>query len=97
MDELAIPYFVERAGGKQSVDELFAQANLYSQEAGLRDDPRIHVFTNRDDFILQQSDLAWLEQVLGPRITVFPAGGHLGNMYLPQVQAAFMDALGPPR
>jgi ABC-type transporter lipoprotein component MlaA len=93
MDELAIPYFAEKDGGRESVEQLFAKANLYSQEPGMRDDPRIHVFTNEDDFILQKSDLSWLEGVFAGRITVFPGGGHLGNLYMPQVQAAFMDAL----
>jgi hypothetical protein len=92
MDELAIPYFVEKNGGTRTQEELFAAANLYSQEAGMRADPRIVVFTNKDDFILQPSDLAWLEDVFAGRITVFPGGGHLGNMFMPQVQAAFMRA-----
>jgi hypothetical protein len=96
MDELAIPYFVEKEGGGRTVAQLFDQANLYSQEAGLRDDKRIVVFTNKDDFILQPSDLAWLEDVFAGRITVFPSGGHLGNMFMPQVQAAFMQGLGAP-
>jgi ABC-type transporter lipoprotein component MlaA len=94
MDELAIPYFVEKEGGARSAEQLFAAGNLYSQEAGLRDDSRIVVFTNKDDFILQASDLAWLESVFAGRITVFPSGGHLGNMFMPQVQAAFMEGLG---
>ncbi len=94
MDELAIPYFVEKEGGARTTEQLFAAANLYSQETGLRDDKRIVVFTNKDDFILQPSDLSWLETVFAGRITVFPGGGHLGNMYMPQVQAAFMEGLG---
>ncbi len=96
MNELAIPHFVEREGGVKTADELFASANLYSQEAGLRDDPRIHVFTNADDFLLSESDLAWLRKLFAGRITVFPGGGHLGNMYMQPVQAAFVDALGAP-
>ena len=94
LDELAIPYFAEQAGGGASTEQLFDAANLYSQETGLRADPRIRVFTNRDDFILAASDLRWLEQVFGERLTLFPGGGHLGNMYLPQVQDAFLGALG---
>jgi hypothetical protein len=94
MNELAIPYFVEREGRRQTADQLFANANLYSQEAGLRDDPRIHVFTNEDDFLLQETDLMWLEELFEGHITVFPSGGHLGNMYLEPVQAGFVEALG---
>ena len=93
MDELAIPYYFDKEGGARTKEQLVAAANLYSQEAGLRDDKRIAVFTNKDDFILQPSDLAWLEDVFVGRITVFPGGGHLGNMYMPQVQAAFMEGL----
>ena len=81
---------------RQQQEQLFAAADLYSQEAGLREDERIFVFTNKDDFILQPSDLAWLEDVFAGRITVFPGGGHLGNMFMPQVQAAFMQGLGAP-
>ncbi len=96
MNELAIPYFVEREGRQQTPVQLFANANLYSQEAALRDDPRIHVFTNEDDFLLRKADLVWLEELFEGRITVFPGGGHLGNMYLEPVQAAFVTALGAP-
>jgi len=94
MDELAIPYFVAKGGGARSAAQLAAAGNLYSQEAGLRKDSRIVVFTNKDDFILQASDLGWLESVFAGRITVFPSGGHLGNMFMPNVQAAFMEGLG---
>ena len=93
MKELAIPYFAAKDGGARSEEELFASANLYSQEAGLRDDPRIAVFTNQDDFILKPGDLDWLSSVFAGRITVFPGGGHLGNLFMPEVQAAFMDGL----
>ena len=72
MDELAIPYFVEKEGGARTTEQLFAAANLYSQEAGLRTDERIVVFTNKDDFILQPSDHAWLEDVFKGRITDVP-------------------------
>ena len=94
MKELAIPYFAAKDGGAHSEEELFASANLYSQEAGLRDDPRISVFTNQDDFILKPGDLDWLSSVFAGRITVFPGGGHLGNLFMPEVQAAFMEGLG---
>lgn len=94
MKELAIPYFAAKDGGARSEEELFAAANLYSQEAGLRDDPRIAVFTNQDDFILKPGDLDWLSSVFAGRITVFPGGGHLGNLFMPEVQAAFMEGLG---
>ncbi len=94
MDELAIPYFVKKEG-RRSAEQLFDAANLYSQEAGLRDDPRIAIFTSKNDFILDARDLAWLEDVFAGRITVFPEGGHLGNMFMLSVQESFMQALGP--
>jgi hypothetical protein len=85
----------EQEGDGITVKRLLADSNLYGQAGRLRHDPRIHVFTNRDEVILRKSDLRWLERVFEGRITVFPGGGHLGNSHDDAVQAAYMDALGP--
>ena len=93
LDELALPYVAEHLGRGRSATDLQRAADLRSQEEGLRADARVRVLTNRDDFILSRDDLAWLERVLGERLTVHPGGGHLGNMHTPELQAEIMDAL----
>ena len=54
----------------------------------------LHVVTNADDFILGDENLDWLRGVVGERLTVFPDGGHLGNLHLEPMRQAIVDALG---
>ena len=94
-EELAIPFYAERFPDIPP-ETLAARAGLRAQERVLRDDPRVRVLTNADDFILGESNLAWLQGVMGARLTVFPGGGHLGNLHLEPVQQAVLRALGAP-
>ncbi|MNY69961.1 hypothetical protein D3C86_2079860 [compost metagenome] len=38
------------------------------------------MFHNRDDMILGPGDLGFLRRTLGERLTLFPRGGHCGNL-----------------
>mgnify|MGYP001560185234 CR=1 FL=1 len=51
------------------------------------------MFVNEDDFLLQKDDVPRLRRLLGDRLTVFPRGGHLGNLGDPKVQDAIMQSL----
>jgi phospholipid-binding lipoprotein MlaA len=97
LDELALPYIAQEIDKGRTPADLLRAADLRSQEELLRDDSRVRVLTNRDDFILSKADLAWLERVLGDRLTLHPGGGHLGNLHTPEVQEEIMDALGVPQ
>jgi hypothetical protein len=52
------------------------------------------VFHNQDDFLLSEEDWSWLKNIMGRRLTVFSAGGHLGNLYVPEVQNYILEAAG---
>jgi hypothetical protein len=36
---------------------------------------------NADDFLVQEKSLEALKEALGSQITVYPYGGHLGNLW----------------
>ena len=94
--ELIAPYYVNKTGLPPA--ELESRASLRAQEALLRESDRIHVLTNADDFILGDEQLGWLRQTVGSRLTVFPNGGHLGNLHVEAVQEELFRALeGPAR
>lgn len=46
----------------------------------LRDAPHVALITNADDPILVPGQVDWLRGVFGERATIFPRGGHCGNM-----------------
>ncbi len=76
-----------------SPDGLERAASLRSLEQTLRSDDGIWIVTNADDFIVTKEALGWLRGVMGERLTVFPSGGHLGNLHLREVQNAVSLAI----
>jgi len=92
--ELAVPYFQKTKGLPR--EQLVEQASLMSRADALRSDERLRVMTNENDFILGPAGLAFLQETLGSRLTVFPNGGHLGNLATPEVQSAIIKALEVP-
>ena len=89
----ALPYYAGR-GEVDSVEALFADADLHAIAPALRRNRKIRVFTNENDFLITDADIAWLTQLLGEaNVTFYPSGGHMGNLHEPQVQDGVMDAL----
>ena len=73
------PYYLHRRP-QLTEDSLIAENRLDVIGDALRDDADYYAQTNRDDLILDEPELAWLQNTLGPRIAVYDHGGHLGNL-----------------
>jgi len=66
-----------------SETEMIQQLSLRSIEEYLRNSPKIGMIHNEDDIILLPGELDYLRDVLGSRATIYPYGGHCGNMAYP--------------
>jgi len=89
--KFTVPYY--KAKGVDAT-ELLRHANLRNKESKLRKQSKIHVLTNRNDFMLPEKDLRWLKKTFpSSRLKVFPQGGHLGNLNSPDVEEAIIEAL----
>jgi hypothetical protein len=67
---------------------------LRSWTSQLRNRKDIRVLINRNDFLLNEEDVGWLESTIGSsRLQVFPSGGHLGNLADPSVQKEIVKSL----
>lgn len=79
MTEQLIPMWrAQQDGG--SLTQLVQQVSLYALEDYLRDSPKIGVMHNADDIILGAGDLGFLRRTFGERMTLYPRGGHCGNL-----------------
>ena len=97
-EKFAIPYYSARGLASPAAETLEKAGDLRTYEAGLRANPDIRVIVNQNDFLLTDEDLAWLHATFAPeQLTVFPQGGHLGNLSNPMVQKSIMGALTPMR
>ena len=77
-----------------TLEELYRQSSLRSFEASLARNPRIRVVHSLDDFLLADADRRFLDRTLGKRLTWFDRGGHLGNLYVTEVQQSLLDLAG---
>ena len=85
----ALPYYKQQ--GIDAAD--FARENdLRSYTKALRSQKNARVIVNRNDFLINSSDIAWLKSTFGPtNLTVFPSGGHMGNLATPEVQKQLLE------
>ena len=63
-----------------SLQQLNQQVGLHALESYLKHASKIAVMTNADDLILGPGDLSFLRKTVGPRLSVYPLGGHCGNL-----------------
>jgi len=77
--EQLLPYWRAQGDG-DSLLQMIDQVSLYSLRTYLAGSDKIAVFHNRDDLILGPGDLGFLRRTLGERLTLFPRGGHCGNL-----------------
>jgi ABC-type transporter lipoprotein component MlaA len=96
-EKFAVPYYSAR-GVASAAEALETAGDLRTYDAGLRANPDIRIIVNQNDFLLTDADLAWLHATFATnQLTVFPQGGHLGNLSNPMVQKAILAALTPMR
>ena len=87
----AVPYYQQKG---ISADKLKRDVDLKSQESKLRAQSKIRIITNENDFLLRSKDVSWLRSTFpASRLTIFPEGGHLGNIGEPKVQQAILKDL----
>ena len=79
LTEQLIPMWRARTDGG-SVAQLIDQVSLYAVADYLKNSSKIAVMHNADDVILGPGDLGFLRRTLGERLTVYPLGGHCGNL-----------------
>ena len=91
-DEYFVPYFQSRQPGLTR-EQLLETLSLGSIESYLASSAKIGVITNEDDFILAPGELDYLRRVFGPRLKVYPRGGHLGNLEYRDNMAFLIDRL----
>lgn len=79
MTEQLVPMWRARYDGG-SLNQLVQQTSLYALEDYLKSSDKIAVMHNADDLILGPGDLGFLRRTFGDRLTLYPHGGHCGNL-----------------
>lgn len=62
------------------LDTVIQASSLYALTDYLKGSDKISVMHNADDIILGPGDLGYLRRTFSERLTIYPYGGHLGNI-----------------
>ncbi len=73
------PYFHARYPDVSRTD-LIEEMSLRTIDDYLHSSTKIYVIHNEDDLILEPGEITFFPEVFGDRATIYPNGGHLGNM-----------------
>ncbi len=89
MDRFVIPYLM-KIGRVTNREDLIAATDLGQCTEFLRNNPKIRVQISEDDFLLTATDITWFRSTFGRNLTIYPDGGHLGNLHVPAIQEALV-------
>jgi ABC-type transporter lipoprotein component MlaA/pimeloyl-ACP methyl ester carboxylesterase len=94
VDQFVTPYDRTLGIDLKNPDVVKRGTDLTVYTAGLQANPNVRLIMNRNDFLLAKSDISWAEGTFAPsELTIFPDGGHVGNLSQPAVQQAILQAL----
>lgn len=90
-----LPYYRERLPGEiETAQDMFERSALGAIAEPLRQNGRIRVVMSANDFLVTAEDVDWLKGLLGDQnVHVDERGGHMGNLWEPEVQGAVLRAL----
>jgi ABC-type transporter lipoprotein component MlaA len=94
LQRFLIPYYWSRGIDLSSPTLMEQAGSLRTYSAELKANQNIRLILNRNDFLLPEEDLAWFKSVVDEdHLSVFEKGGHLGNLFNPNVQKSIVAAL----
>jgi len=91
-NEYLFPYCQKRDPNLTS-QTILKRMSLRYIEPYLKSTGKIGLIHNEDDIILIPGDIDYLQGVFGNRARIFPTGGHMGNMFHPDVVSFMIDFL----
>jgi ABC-type transporter lipoprotein component MlaA len=94
VEKFATPYYRTRGIDLTAREAQEKAGDLRTYADGLRANSNIRLITTRNDILLANEDLEWIEATFEPdRLKIFDKGGHLGNLAHPAVQKSILESL----
>jgi hypothetical protein len=94
--KVAVPLWRKQLGDPQAEPEsLLQRSSLAPIIDRLRNNPRVHIMHNVDDFLAERKSIEALKEALGDQVTLYPYGGHLGNLWYPENKKTILGFFPP--
>jgi len=80
--KVGVPRWQKQISDPQAdLDSFIQRGSLATIADQLRDNPKVHILHNADDFLAERKSIDALKDDLSDRVTLYPYGGHLGNLW----------------
>jgi hypothetical protein len=97
-EKIAVPLWQKQAEASDADLEKFVQGGSMTRIIGrLSSNPKVHIMHNADDFMAERKSIVELKEALGDQVTLYPYGGHLGNLWYPENKDYFLRYFRPRR
>ncbi|QJB55142.1 alpha/beta fold hydrolase [Pseudodesulfovibrio sp. zrk46] len=94
LEEYLLPYLQYLKPGLDRYT-MMRQCSLYDIRSYLVETDKIVLIGNKDDVILNDHDLNFIDGVFGSRAHLYPSGGHCGNMMYPVFVEQMLSMVRP--
>jgi hypothetical protein len=93
-EKVALPLWRLRARESEAVLETFINRGSLARILDrLRSNSKVHITHNADDFLAERKSIEGLKEALGDRMTLYPYGGHLGNLWYSENKALALKVM----
>lgn len=94
--KIAMPLWQKQLGDPQADPQsLLQRSSLAHIMDRLRSNPQVHILHNVDDILAERKSIEALKETLGDRVTLFPYGGHVGNLWYPENKKTIVKFFPP--
>ena len=86
VEKVMLPAEMKEDANVKNVKDLVRKYSIDSIERQVREDDRIRLVHNKNDFLLGRGEYDWFCDVFTDRTTCNESGSHLGNIFQPEYQ-----------
>jgi pimeloyl-ACP methyl ester carboxylesterase len=81
-EQIAVPLWrLQVAEPQADLESFIKRGSLARILDRLRGNSKVHIMHNADDFLAERKSIDELKEALGDQVTLYPYGGHLGNLW----------------
>ncbi|MGZ4959918.1 MAG: alpha/beta hydrolase [Methylomonas sp.] len=95
VERVVIPRLRHNDGKTMNLKQLEALNSIRSIASTLANKRSVFLMHNLDDILVSRDDVLYLEKALGDRATLYPHGGHLGNLWYPDNKEHIVEIFRP--
>lgn len=96
-EKIALPLWRAQAAEPQAdLESFIRRGSIAPILQRLRGNPNVHVMHNADDVLADRQSIEALKETLGVQVTLYPHGGHLGNLWYPVNRQSILKVFRAP-